>query len=203
MGTVIGICGGSGSGKSTLATRVAGAIAPTPVSVLQFDSYYRDHGHLSPDDRALVNYDHPDSLDVELFVAHLDALRRAAGTDPGLRLQHPTRSDEVRWLEPAPVIVAEGILLLAFAQIRERFHLAVFRECPEDIRLARTDATRHRRAWSNRRIGSRTICDDRRADARSVCRALRGHADLVVKHNEIDLDEAARLVVVQLATLSS
>ncbi|MDA3040599.1 MAG: uridine kinase, partial [Actinomycetota bacterium] len=74
MNKLIGICGGSGSGKSTLALEVARLLGAERASVLAFDTYYRDHGHLSPADRAVVNYDHPDSLDAELFLAHLDVL---------------------------------------------------------------------------------------------------------------------------------
>ena len=202
MGNVIGICGGSGSGKSTLATKVAQAVAPTPVTVLQFDSYYRDHGHLTPEERAQVNYDHPDSLDVELFVEHLDALQAGNPVPtPVYDFTNHTRAPEVVWLVPTPLIVAEGILLLSFTEIRKRFHLSVFRECPEDVRLARRMqrdiAERGRTPESVLDQFSKTVAPmhDEFVEPFSIT------ADLVVRHHEIELDDAAALVVAKLQGL--
>ena len=75
MTRTCGICGGSGAGKTTLTRHLLERLGPDQVSVLAFDAYYRDQGHLSPADRSLVNYDHPDSLDHERFAADLEALR--------------------------------------------------------------------------------------------------------------------------------
>lgn len=202
MSTVIGICGGSGSGKSTLATKVAAAFAPSAVSVLQFDSYYRDHSHLSPDERAKVNYDHPDSLDVELFIDHLDTLRSGeAVPTPVYDFASHTRSDKVIWLDPTPHLVVEGILLLAFEDIRKRFELSVFRECPEDIRLARRMqrdiAERGRTAQSVLEQFATTVgpMHDEFVDPFAVT------ADLVLKHGEMELDDAALVVLEHLKKL--
>lgn len=138
MSTLIGICGGSGSGKSTLAEEVARRLGEDRAVVLAFDTYYRDHGHLTPGERERVNYDHPDSLDSELFVAHLDALSNDDPVDaPVYDFSTHTRTGRVSRIDARPVTVVEGILLFAFPEIAERFALRIFRDLPEDLRFRR------------------------------------------------------------------
>ncbi len=132
---LIGICGGSGSGKTTLAEDVA---ARFDAVLLPFDAYYRDHGHLTPEERAVVNYDHPDSLDVALFVEHLRMLRDGHEIAmPVYDFATHTRTEDLVMVSPTDVIVVEGILLFSFAEIRELFELKVFRDCPEELRFER------------------------------------------------------------------
>ena len=132
---LIGICGGSGSGKTTLAEDVASHFDAV---LLPFDAYYRDHGHLTPTERAEVNYDHPDALDVQLFVEHLLLLRGGHEIAmPVYDFATHTRTDDLVMIEPTPVIVVEGILLFSFPEIRELFSLKVFRDCPERLRFER------------------------------------------------------------------
>lgn len=138
MSFLLGICGGSGSGKSTLAAGVATRLGTEQASLLAFDTYYRDHGHLTPDERAEVNYDHPDSLDLELFTEHLDALR--SGNDieaPVYDFATHTRPGTTLTIEARSIVVVEGILLLAFDDIAERLSLRVFRDCAEELRFSR------------------------------------------------------------------
>ncbi len=105
---------------------------------MAFDTYYRDHGHLSPADRAVVNYDHPDSLDSELFLTHLDALKNGRPVDaPVYDFASHTRSGRVVRLDPRPIVVVEGILLFAFPAVADTFALRVFRDCAEDLRFRR------------------------------------------------------------------
>ena len=138
MSTLIGICGGSGSGKSTLAAKLVAALGADRAGLLAFDTYYRDHGHLCPRQRAEVNYDHPDSLDLELFVSHLDALSAHEGISvPVYDFATHTRSNETTRLDPREVIVVEGILLFAFDDIADRMAMRVFRDCPESTRFKR------------------------------------------------------------------
>ncbi len=133
-----GVCGGSGAGKTTLTQHLLKHLGADQVSVLAFDSYYRDQGHLSPADRSLINYDHPDSLDHELFARHVEALRA------GYRIHAPvynfdthTRSREPITIEPTAIVIVEGILLLSFPAIAENLDLAVFIDVPVEVRLAR------------------------------------------------------------------
>ncbi|MEM8923675.1 MAG: uridine kinase [Actinomycetota bacterium] len=142
MGLLVGICGGSGSGKTTLARRVAEAIRSERghdgAAMLSFDAYYRDQGHLTPDERAAVNYDHPDALDGALLADHLRALQ--AGDEVAVPIYDfatHTRSDDIRLVEGADVVIVEGILLFAFPEVRQQLDFRVFRQCPESVRFER------------------------------------------------------------------
>jgi len=146
---VIGISGGSGSGKSRLATELAARLGPARVSILPFDAYYRDLHDIPLADRALVNFDHPDSLDVEMFASHLDGL--ANGLDVCLPVYDFTeyrRADDLTILPAEEIIIAEGILLFAFPELVSRFDYRIFRAAPEqlrfDRRLERDVVERHR-----------------------------------------------------------
>jgi uridine kinase len=135
---VLGICGGSGSGKSTLATACGACCGDDDVVVLPFDAYYRDLTHLTVGERKMVNFDHPDSLDVELFASHLDALRsgQAVGI-PMYDFATHTRTGSSIMVGPASVVIAEGILLLSVATIATRLDYTVFLDVPEDTRFER------------------------------------------------------------------
>ena len=134
---MIGVVGGSGAGKTTLVWGLADRLG-ADVSVLWFDEYYHDLVHLTPDERALVNYDHPDSLDVDLLVSHLDGLLAGRPAEvPVYDFTTHTRTGTTRRVEPRPVIVVDGILVLAFPVIRERLDVSVFVEAPAEVRLAR------------------------------------------------------------------
>jgi len=133
-----GISGGSGAGKTTLTRHLLARLGPEQVSVLAFDAYYRDQGHLSPPDRALVNYDHPDSLDHERFAVDVATLRDGdAIARPVYDFATHTRTCEVEVVEPRPIVIVEGILLLSFPEIASALDLAVFIDVPESVRLER------------------------------------------------------------------
>jgi uridine kinase len=133
-----GISGGSGAGKTTLTRHLLERLGQSEVSVLAFDAYYRDQGHLSPADRSLVNYDHPDSLDHDLFAAHVDALRNGSDIEaPVYDFATHTRTSEVQRIEARNVVIVEGILLLSFEAIADGLDVAVFIDVPEGVRLER------------------------------------------------------------------
>lgn len=138
MSMVIGVCGGSGSGKTTLARRLADALGPDRTTSLSFDSYYRELSHLTEAERAQVNFDHPDSLDVHLLVDQLDALRRGEAIGvPVYDFTTHTRSGEIELVEPTEFIVIEGILLFSSEPVRDRLDQLIFRDCPADVRFQR------------------------------------------------------------------
>ena len=133
-----GISGGSGAGKTTLTRHLVDRLGADQVCVVAFDAYYRDQGHLTPTDRALVNYDHPDSLDHEMFAADVEALRAGRTIEsPVYDFATHTRTSDTVIVEPKPVVIVEGILLLSFSEIAAHLDLAVFIDVPEDVRLER------------------------------------------------------------------
>ncbi len=135
---LIGVCGGSGSGKTTLAQRLVGALGSQDAVCVSFDSYYRDLAHLTVEQRAAVNFDHPDSLDVDMLVDHLQSLR--AGNEvavPHYDFANHTRSGDIDLISPQRFVIVEGILLFAFAAIRDELDVLVFRDCPEETRAER------------------------------------------------------------------
>ncbi|MBL0892327.1 MAG: uridine kinase [Gemmatimonadaceae bacterium] len=135
---IIGIAGGTGSGKSTVARKVAQALPEASVAFLEMDAYYRDFRHLSLDQRHQVNWDHPEAFDVDLLVTHLSALTRGEGVDmPIYEFASHARSAHTRRIEPADVIVLDGILLLADPGVRALCDVKVFVDADADVRLIR------------------------------------------------------------------
>jgi uridine kinase len=134
---IVGIAGGSGSGKTTIAESLV-ELFDGPVALVQHDAYYRHTPELSFEARSQVNYDHPASLETELLVEHLVSLRGGDPVDkPAYDFAKHLRSDEVVVIDPAPVIVVEGILVLAEPALRAELDLKVFVDTDADIRLAR------------------------------------------------------------------
>ncbi|MBS2017247.1 MAG: uridine kinase [Deltaproteobacteria bacterium] len=135
---VLGIAGGSGSGKSTIARAILEALPEGQGILLQQDHYYRSQAHLPPADRASVNYDHPDALELDLLTTHVDALRVGQPiTRPTYDFTLHDRLKEGVRIQPAPVIVVEGILVLADDRLRSRFEVKLFVDTDADIRLMR------------------------------------------------------------------
>ncbi len=136
--TIIGVCGGSGSGKTTLARELGRVLGVDRTGIISFDSYYHDLAHLTTEQRATVNFDAPESLDVDLLTDHLAALRRGAGIAvPVYDFATHTRSGDIDLVEAGPFVIIEGILLFAFAEIRDLIDYRVYLDCPADIRYQR------------------------------------------------------------------
>jgi uridine kinase len=134
----IGIAGGTGSGKSTVAAKLAAAIPPGRCVVVDHDSYYRDQSHLTPAARAELNYDHPSSLDSGLLAEHLRELKAGRAVDvPIYDFVTHTRKRETRRVEPAPMVIVEGILVFVEAPVRDQLDIKIFVDTDADIRLMR------------------------------------------------------------------
>jgi uridine kinase len=135
---VLGIAGGSGSGKTTISRAILDALPPGSGILLEQDHYYRAQPDLPFEQRERVNYDHPDALETDLLIAHLDALRSGrAIIRPTYDFASHDRSPDGLRLAPAPVVVVEGILVLADERLRQRFDAKVFVDTDADIRLMR------------------------------------------------------------------
>lgn len=135
---VIGIAGGTGSGKTTVARRLYESLHLDSAVFVDQDSYYRDLGHLSLEERKRVNYDHPNSLDNELLVEQLRALTGGRAIHkPLYDFAAHTRTGETQLVEPRGVILVEGILLFADEQLRNLFDLKIFVDTEADVRFIR------------------------------------------------------------------
>ena len=134
----VGIAGGSGSGKTTVAHRVASALPSTCVATIEHDAYYRDRHDLSFEDRCAVNYDHPSSLETELMVQQLQALREGAEVDvPIYDFTTHRRRPEVRRVAPTPIVIVEGILVFVEEALRKQLDIKIYVDTDSDIRAFR------------------------------------------------------------------
>jgi uridine kinase len=177
----VGIAGGTGAGKSALAASLVQAFDAEQVLRIPQDAYYRDRGDQSAEVRAALNFDHPDALETELLVAHLVELRAGRAVDvPVYDFTRHRRAAETWRAAPRALVIVDGILALADAQLRACFDLRVFVDAPEDVRLRRRlerdVAERGRSAESVRAQFAATV---RPMHARFV-EPSRAHADLVV-----------------------
>lgn len=134
---VIGIAGGSGSGKTTLVQRLSGSLG-SRACILYHDDYYKAHDELPLAERAKLNYDHPDAFDTDMMVSHIRQLKN------GQTIECPTydyavhnRRSETKTIVPTPVIIIEGILILADERLRELMDLRVFVDAADDERILR------------------------------------------------------------------
>jgi uridine kinase len=134
----IGVAGGSGSGKTTVVRALMEAVGPGNAAFLPHDAYYRDYSHLSLEDRTSVNWDHPNSLQTELMVGHLASLVASQPVEiPIYDFRTYTRLEETERLEPRPVIIVEGILILVERDLRDLLDIKVFVDTDSDLRFIR------------------------------------------------------------------
>ncbi len=135
---MIAIAGGSGSGKTTISQAVVEAIGPDRAVLIEHDSYYRDLRHLDFEERVQVNYDHPDSLETPLLIEHLRRLRNGESiAKPRYDFSTHLRLEETDTVPPRPVIIVEGILILAEPELRELMDLRIYVDTDADLRLVR------------------------------------------------------------------
>jgi len=135
---VVGIAGGTGSGKTTVAHKLAAALPEGSSVSIEHDAYYRDLAHLAEHERAKINFDHPASLESSLLAEHLRELRAGRAVEvPIYDFAAHTRRAVTRHVEPARVIIVEGILVFAEPELREQLDIKIFVDTDADIRLMR------------------------------------------------------------------
>lgn len=133
---IIGVAGGSGSGKTTLAKNLHLAI-PDSV-ILSHDFYYKDNREIPFEERVKMNYDHPNAFDTELMIRDLKKLKAGQSIDrPEYSFITYTRLEETVRIDPAPVIIVEGLLIFDHAQLLELMDIKIFVESDDDIRFIR------------------------------------------------------------------
>lgn len=135
---VIGLAGGTGSGKTTVAEHIAARFPEGTVAIIGHDCYYHDHSHLSAEDRALINYDHPDAFDSDLLVRQLQELMHERAVERPV-YDYVTHSREDRGIltRPARILLIEGILVLEHRRLRELMDIKLFIDTDNDERFIR------------------------------------------------------------------
>ena len=135
---VIGIAGGSGSGKTTVAQEILQRVGPDRIAFLQHDAYYKDLSGLPPAQRAEVNFDHPNSLETELLISHVEKLKQGQPVEvPIYDFAHHSRTDRFYPVHPRGVILVEGILIFVEPALRNICDVKIFVDTDSDIRLIR------------------------------------------------------------------
>jgi uridine kinase len=135
---VIGIAGGSGSGKTTVVKKILERFPANQVAIVHMDSYYKDSSHLSMDERAKINFDHPDSIEFDLLYKDLLALKNGQAIEqPIYDFITCSRQKETVHTESRHVIIVEGILLFTDQRLRDLCNIKAFVDAEADERVMR------------------------------------------------------------------
>jgi uridine kinase len=135
---IIGIAGGTGSGKTSVAKAVVRQLGEANAAIVSHDNYYLNNPHLSLQERALINYDHPNSLEHDLLLEHIALLQQGHAAEMPLYdfVKHERMEQTIR-IEPRPIIVVEGLHTLSVEQVRAILDVKVFVDTDADIRILR------------------------------------------------------------------
>ena len=137
---ICGIAGGANAGKTTIvnALKESFKAEEKSLAILPLDSYNRDHSDLSLEDRAKINFDHPDAFEHDLYLKHLSLLKQGEPVDiPVYDFATHSRTTEVERIEPAELIIGEGHLLFVIPEVVREFDVKLFISAPEELRLKR------------------------------------------------------------------
>lgn len=135
---VVGIAGGTGSGKTTVSDRIVEAVGPENVAILDQDSYYLDLSHIPLEERRERNFDHPDALEFPLLRDHVRQLKRGEPVHkPQYSFSTSTRTGLYSVVQPAAIIIVEGILIFWDRKLRDLMDIKIFVDTADDIRLVR------------------------------------------------------------------
>jgi uridine kinase len=189
---IIGIAGGSGSGKTTVVRRLMASLGDDKVSVLEHDRYYRDRSDLRLEERAALNYDHPDSLETDLLVQHVTRLRAGEPVDaPQYDFARHNRLEARDLVAPRAAIIVEGILIFADAPLRALMDVKVFVDADDDTRFIR----RLQRDISERGRTVQSVIDQYLGTVKPMhlefVEPSKRYADIIVPqggHNDVAID---------------
>lgn len=192
---VIAVAGGTGSGKTTVANQVLRRVGARHIAYIPHDAYYRDLVHLPPALRAQANFDHPDALETDLLVVHLKELRAGRAVEiPVYDFTTHTRCERTRPVESAPIVIVEGILVLAEPELREQCDAKLFVDTDADVRFIR----RLRRDIEERGRDVGSVCDQYLTTVRPMhlefVEPSKRHADVIIPEggfNEVAVDMVA------------
>jgi uridine kinase len=188
----IGICGGTGSGKTTITNRLTQALSEESVLLLQQDHYYKDTPHLPLEERAKQNFDHPDSVDTQLLISHVRALRDGQAIErPVYDFTQHRRVPATVHLEPRPALIVEGILIFENPALRNLCDIKIFVDTEADLRFIR----RLRRDIRERGRTVESVIDQYMATVRPMhmefVEPSKRYADVIIPeggYNEVGID---------------
>ena len=191
---VMAVAGGTGSGKTTVAREILHRVGAEHIAYIPHDAYYRDLAHLPQHLRELVNFDHPDSLETELLIEHVKTLKTGRAIDiPVYDFTTHTRTRQTRHVAPAPVVLVEGILVLAEPRLREQFDAKLYVDTDADVRFIR----RLRRDLAERGRTVESVCEQYLSTVRPMhlefVEQSKRHADVIIP--EGGLNEVAIAMV--------
>ena len=200
---ILGIAGGSGSGKTTLAHNLQTALGHPQTSLIPHDAYYKDLSHLSPQMRAQTNVDHPDTLDTNLLITHLQTLSNGHPIHmPTYDFATHTRTSKTILIPSHPIIIVEGILLFENPHLRNLFHLKLFVDASADISFIR----RLNRDVSERGRTPESVTHQYLTTVRPMYNTFvepsRKYADLIIP-GESDTHRVTQFIVSHLQTMLS
>jgi uridine kinase len=192
---LIGVAGGTGSGKTTVAHEILKRAGTKQISLIQHDAYYRDLSNLAPAQRAMRNFDHPDALDNDLLIAHLEELKAGRAIDvPVYDFTTHTRTAQTQRLEPHRIILLEGILIFADEALRRLMDVKIYVDTDADIRFIR----RVQRDIAERGRTTDTVIHQYLATVRPMHREFvepsKRYADVIIPEggfNEVAMDMIA------------
>jgi uridine kinase len=195
---VIGVAGGSGSGKTTVVKRIVESIGDEQVTVLEHDRYYRDRNDLRLEERAALNYDHPDSLETDLLVKHVTELREGRPVDiPVYDFARHARQPAMERAAPRRAIIVEGILIFADAPLRALMDIKVFVDADDDTRFIR----RLQRDITNRGRTVNSVIDQYLGTVKPMhlefVEPSKRYADIIIPlggHNTVAIDMLLTLI---------
>jgi uridine kinase len=195
---VIGVAGGSGSGKTTVVRQIVDSLGPDQVIVLEHDRYYRDRNDLRLEERAALNYDHPDSLETDLLVGHLHELRAGRAVQlPVYDFARFARQASYETASPRRAIIVEGILIFTDAELRRLMDVKVFVDTDADTRFIR----RLQRDISDRGRTVQSVIDQYLGTVKPMhldfVEPSKRYADIIVPqggHNTVAIDMLLTLI---------
>lgn len=195
---VIGVAGGSGSGKTTVVRRIVESLGPDSVTVLEHDRYYRDRNDLRFEERIVLNYDHPDSLETDLLVRHVRDLKAGAGIEvPQYDFTRFVRLEATEAMAARKAIIVEGILIFTDAALRDLMDVKVFVDADADTRFIR----RLRRDVAERGRTMDAVIDQYLGTVKPMhfdfVEPTKRYADLIIPvggHNAVAIDMMLSLV---------
>ena len=192
---IFGVAGGTGSGKTTVARAILSQVDAERVAYIPHDAYYRDLSHLPLEERPQVNFDHPDSLETGILVTHLEELRNGNPVEiPIYDFTTHTRTQRTLHVDPAPVVLVEGILIFTEPALRALFDVKLYVDTDADVRFIR----RLRRDTNKRGRSMDSVCRQYLSTVRPMhlefVEPSKRHADVIIPeggYNEVAIGMVA------------